>query len=238
LFNKRFRTINIECYSRDSAGRELVAPDTGKIPVRPLLLLLPAWRQILVNGKRRHQSALVNLFGSRGRGNTRNNSPLTRKLGIPALTQEKALNASLGLTGSFSNFTATVDGYYVLIKDRIVLTGLFQDTDPDIGPDLQTLHVGAAQLFTNAVDTRTLGLDVILTYSHSFALQNLLSVSYAANFNQMKLENMTTSPRLAGKENIYFGLREQKFLLAGSLWDPVQMGFNGAYYYARLRFNF
>ena len=252
---------------------------------------------------------------------TKNNSPLTRKLGIPALTQEKAANASLGFTGTFRNFTATVDGYYVFIKDRIVLTGLFEDTDPDIGQDLRALNVGAAQFFTNAVDTRTLGLDVILTYSRSFAPGNLLTISYAGNFNEMKLKDIATSTRLAGKEDIYFGRREQKFLLAsappskmnlivdyklnnwnangklirfgevtlidwldtedvykakittdlalsrklseqvsltlggvnildeyptkqdteteaGGLWDPVQMGFNGAYYYGRVRFTF
>lgn len=251
----------------------------------------------------------------------RNNSPITRKLGIPTLKEEEAINGSLGFTGSFRNFTATVDGYYVYIKDRIVLTGAFEDTDPDIGQDLQELGVGAAQFFTNAVDTRTLGVDVILTYSQVFAPSNVLNVSFAGNFNKMELESIHTSPRLAGKEDTYFGRREQMFLMAsapqskmnlildhkindwnfnlkfirfgkivlidwideedvyepkittdfainrkitnnisltlggvnifnvypseqdtetesGGLWDPVQMGFNGAFYYGRLRFTF
>jgi iron complex outermembrane recepter protein len=251
----------------------------------------------------------------------KNNSPITRSLGIPALTQEKSVNTSLGFTGSFRNFTATVDGYYVKIKDRIVLTGAFEDTDPQIGDDLQALGVGAAQFFTNAVDTRTLGLDVILAYSTTFINNNLLNISYAANFNDLELQDIKTSPKLTGKEDIYFGIREQKFLLAsappskmnliadykmnawnlnvkfnrfgeivlidwlgeedvykaktttdlaisrsfsknlaatigavnifntypteqdtetesGGLWDPVQMGISGAFYYARLRFSF
>jgi iron complex outermembrane receptor protein len=33
----------------------------------------------------------------------------------------------------------------------------FQDTDPDIGDELQALNVGAAQFFTNAIDTKTKG---------------------------------------------------------------------------------
>jgi iron complex outermembrane receptor protein len=251
----------------------------------------------------------------------RNNSPLTRRLGIPELMQERSLNGSLGFTGSFRNFTATVDGYYVRIKDRIVLTGAFEDTDPDIGEDLQALGVGAAQFFTNAVDTRTLGVDVILNYATTFGTDNLLNVSFAGNFNDLEIQSIATTPRLAGKEETYFGLREQKFLLAsappsrmnlifdyklrdwnlnlkfnrfgkitlidwideedvyepkvttdiaiarrlsknfgvtigavnifdvypteqdtetesGGLWDPVQMGIGGAFYYARLRFNF
>lgn len=91
----------------------------------------------------------------------KNNSPITRALGIPELKQETAVNASAGFTASFGSFTATVHRYYVDIKDRIVLTGAFEDTDPDISDDLQALNVGAAQFFTNAIDTKTRGVDVI-----------------------------------------------------------------------------
>jgi iron complex outermembrane receptor protein len=248
----------------------------------------------------------------------RNNSPITRSLGIPQLKQETALNGSLGITGNFNNFTATIDGYYVDIRDRIVLTGAFEDTDPDIGQELQNLNVGAAQFFTNAVNTRTLGVDVIMTYAANFAANQRLTLSLASNFNRMEITDIKTSDRLAGKEETYFGTREQMFLLAsappskinftadyrlggwnanlklirfgkivlidwigeedvydarvttdfaisrkitdnllftlgganifnvyptqqdtetesGGLWDPVQMGINGAFYYARLR---
>jgi iron complex outermembrane receptor protein len=71
---------------------------------------------------------------------TRNNSPLTRKLGIPALSQEKAVNASLGLTGSFRNFTATVDGYEPSVTllnqgqlNHLVPVGSFEDQQVKVG---------------------------------------------------------------------------------------------------------
>jgi iron complex outermembrane receptor protein len=145
----------------------------------------------------------------------RNNSALTRTLGIEPLTEETARNASLGFTASYGSLTATIDGYYVAIDDRIVLTGAFGDDDPDIGADLQALGVGAAQFFTNALDTETYGLDVILGY----ALQlggGTLRATYAGNFNHMELGDIRTSPRLAGREDIYFGPREQHFLLASA----------------------
>lgn len=145
-----------------------------------------------------------------------NSSTLARKLGIPALKDEKALNVSVGLTATLlEGLTATIDGYYVEIDDRIVLTGAFEDTDPDIGSELVALNVGAVQFFTNAIDTRTRGVDVILTYSRAFG-DHLFRVSYAGNFNDMDLGAIHTSPKLVGKEDVYFGRREQHFLLASA----------------------
>lgn len=146
----------------------------------------------------------------------KNNSSITRALGIPALKEETAVNASLGFTATpFENFTATVDGYYADVKDRIVLTGAFEDTDADIGAELQALNVGAAQFFTNALDTKTTGLDVILSYDNSFN-EHLLKITFAGNFNNMELGDIKTSPKLKGKEETYFGKREQYFLLASA----------------------
>lgn len=144
-----------------------------------------------------------------------NNSVITRTLGISKLKQETAFNASAGITATFGNWTATVDGYYVGIQDRIVLTGAFEDTDPDIGAQLQTLGVGAAQFFTNALDTKTMGIDMVLTYTQTFGAHRF-SASFAGNLNNMELGDINTSPQLAGKEAIYFGAREQKFLLASA----------------------
>jgi len=96
-----------------------------------------------------------------------------------------------------------------------VLTGAFGSDDPDIGDELQALGVGAAQFFTNALDTETMGLDVILTYGRRFG-PNHMSVSFAGNFNDMELGDIQTSPQLEGREDIYFGPREQAFLLASA----------------------
>ncbi len=145
----------------------------------------------------------------------KNNSPITRTLGIPALKEETATNASLGITARVGDFTATVDGYFVDIDDRIVLTGAFEDTDPDIGAELQALQVGAAQFFTNAISTETFGLDVILSYQSTYG-PHRYGASLAGNFNDMDLGAINTSPKLRGKEDIYYGAREQQFLLASA----------------------
>jgi iron complex outermembrane receptor protein len=151
-----------------------------------------------------------------------NNSPITKALGIPSLKEETARNFGVGLTARTGAFTATVDAYKVDIDDRIVLTGAFEDTDPDIGDALQALQVGAAQFFTNAIDTRTKGLDVILSWQDSWNDQRL-GATLAGNFNDMELGDIHTSPQLAGKEDIYFGTREQYFLLASAPKSKINL---------------
>jgi iron complex outermembrane receptor protein len=101
------------------------------------------------------------------------------------------------------------------IDDRIVLTGAFEDTDPDIGDELRARNVGAAQFFTNALDTRTRGVDVVLAYARLFGAHGVRA-SLAPNVNDMELGDVTTSPRLAGKEDVYFGPGERAFLLASA----------------------
>jgi iron complex outermembrane recepter protein len=119
------------------------------------------------------------------------------------------------MTARSGRFSATADAYQVDIDDRIVLTGAFKDDDDLIGEELQRLQVGAAQFFTNALDTRTRGVDVVLTYGHGIGSHDL-RWALAGNFNDMELGAIHTSARLSGKEETYFGLREQHFLLASA----------------------
>jgi len=241
-----------------------------------------------------------------------NNSPVTRAFGIDKLNEEKAANASLGLTASFGDFTATVDGYYIQVKDRIVLTGYFDASSLNLG-------VSEAQFFANGVDTSTHGLDLVLSWKKKFG-SSQFGATLVGNINDMKIDKVKNGSL---DEATFFGKREKAFLLAsapdnkfglnlnyafkkfdaglaftrfskvvlvdyadeddvynprlitdltlgyqftkslklsigsnnlfnvyptkqdeqgnteaGGYWDAVQMGFSGAYYYARLGFNF
>jgi iron complex outermembrane receptor protein len=153
-----------------------------------------------------------------------NNSPITRALGIPELKEEKSRNLSYGFAIKYKSFTMTVDAYSINIKDRIVLTGAFYDTDPIIGADLQALHVGAAQFFTNAVNTVTHGVDVVMGYTPILTDKQTLRLSLAGNFNDMTIDNVYTNSKLKGKESTYFGIREKYFLLASAPKSKVTAG--------------
>jgi iron complex outermembrane receptor protein len=166
-----------------------------------------------------------------------NNSPLTRALGIEPLKEEEATNMSIGLTAKQGSFSATVDFYSVDIKDRVVLTGAFGDDDPEIGAELQALNIGAAQFFSNAIDTKTQGVDIVVSYADMFG-KHRIGASLAANFNSMELGDVHTSDKLAGKEDIYFGDREKSFLLASAPNSKINLTLDYKYekFKAMLRF--
>lgn len=157
----------------------------------------------------------------------RNNGPVSKALGIPALTQERSQSASVGFTGrAGSVLSFTVDGYYIHIKDRIVLTGTFADNDPQIGSILQGLNVGQAQFFANAVSTDTWGLDVVLANTIGVG-EGRLTTTLAANANRLLIVGQAkTTPLLAGKEETFFGQREQAFVKASAPPYKINLTFD------------
>lgn len=164
----------------------------------------------------------------------RNDSKVTQALGIPKLKQETSQNLSLGVTlNPAANLSLTVDGYLVKIKNRIVLTGQFSDDDDVIGEDLKALGVGKAQFFTNAISTTTKGLDVVLTHRMPLGAGHL-TTSLAANFNKLTIDTVITTPKLQGKENIYFDIRERYFVMASAPPSKINLGFD----YALQKWNF
>jgi iron complex outermembrane receptor protein len=146
----------------------------------------------------------------------RNGGAVTQAVGIPPLTRELSRSASLGFTGrAGSLLTFTVDGYYIHIQDRIVLTGAFTDADNVIGATLKALSVGQAQFFANAASTSTWGLDAVVANTVGVG-SGRLTTTLAANFNRLTVTSVQTTPKLAGKEDIFFGPREQAFVKASA----------------------
>jgi len=144
-----------------------------------------------------------------------NNSPVTQAFGIGKLTEEKALNASLGFTANLGNFTATIDGYMVNVQDRIVLTGYFDATPLNIGVD-------SAQFFVNGTDTKTTGLDVVLSWKDSFG-DNNVSATLVGNINKMEVDQVNNG---ALDEQTFFGEREKAFLLASAPDNKFSLNLN------------
>ncbi|MDO7172804.1 TonB-dependent receptor [Mariniflexile sp. AS56] len=144
-----------------------------------------------------------------------NNSPVTASFGIGPLKEEKAFNAALGFTSSFGDFTATVDGYYINVKDRIVLTGNFD------APQIE--NVEAAQFFANGADTKTTGLDVILAYKTRLADDSSIGATFLGNFNDMKIDKVKNG---ALDEQTFFGERDKAFLLTSAPKSKMSLNLN------------
>lgn len=143
-----------------------------------------------------------------------NNSPVTASFGIGPLQEETATNASLGFTANLNRFTATVDGYFINVQDRIVLTGNF-DT-----PDIE--GVEAAQFFANGADTETFGLDVVLSYNFNIGAGNL-STNFIGNFNDMTITDVKNGNL---DEQTFFGERDKAFLLASAPDSKLTLNLN------------
>ena len=144
-----------------------------------------------------------------------NNSPVTASFGIEALNEEKAFNAGLGFTASFGNFNATIDGYFIDIKDRIVLTSPFDAP--------QIPNVSNAQFFVNGADTQTTGLDVVLSWKKHLD-DAKLSAIFTGNFNNMKIKSVNNGDL---DQETFFGKRDQSFLLASA--PDSKLGLNLGY---------
>ena len=121
-------------------------------------------------------------------GTFRNNSDVAKAFGIPSLTAEKSMNYSAGLTSRFKGgWNMTVDGYLVDIEDRIVLTGIFSKTSPVVAALLAAYpDVNSAAFFTNAIDTRTKGLDIVISKDTRLS-DGSLRLTLAANFNETEV---------------------------------------------------
>jgi iron complex outermembrane receptor protein len=110
-------------------------------------------------------------------GTFTNESKAATLLGIPNLKQETSNSYSAGATYRVPNstLTLTVDGYFIKIKDRIILTGQFARPSGTPTGDQLVLQqafdqAGAtsATFFTNAINTESKGIDYILSNKFNF----------------------------------------------------------------------
>ncbi len=133
------------------------------------------------------------------RGTFPNDHAIVKALDISPLAPEKSININGGFTGKITNSVILkADVYSILIKDRIVLSGTLDRTIPAIRQVLDSIpgvRVDAVQFFTNAIDTRTNGVDIMLDGSWKIG-RSALGINLAANFISTQL---TGEIRTSGK---------------------------------------
>lgn len=145
----------------------------------------------------------------------RNGGPVAEAAGIPKLEEETSLSSSVGFTWQpLDNLAITLDAYRIKIDDRIVLSGRFDTSDPNIGAILESLGVGEAQFFVNSVDTRTRGID--LTIAHDTELGGgHLNTYLAFNVSDTEVTAINAPPSLLGREDVLLEDRERRFIEEG-----------------------
>lgn len=144
-----------------------------------------------------------------------NNSAITKAFGVRPLQPEKAINVSAGFTSTLSpHLNVTVDGYWIQIKNRIVLSGIFDKSNPDVNAILSNRpDIDQVRFITNAINTRTRGIDMVMNGNWKVN-KGTLGLIVAANFTRTTLFGpIQTTDKLAANssnENILFNREERE----------------------------
>jgi iron complex outermembrane receptor protein len=127
-------------------------------------------------------------------------------LGAQQLKPERARNLSIGAQWQpVRNWTTSVDLYRIDIDDRIVFSSNLQLANaPALRNALasQGVLVGAARYFTNAIDTRTKGVDVVSTYRLDLPQGTRADLTLAYNHNDNAVRKVAATPAVLAAQNL------------------------------------
>jgi iron complex outermembrane receptor protein len=139
-------------------------------------------------------------------------APAAKALGAKKLDAEDSVNITAGFIFTQDSFSLTVDAYRIDIDDRVVLS------ENLTGPAVQQILANAGELntesvryFTNAIDSRTQGVDIVATYTLEINNLGDLRLNAAANFNDTEITNIDDNPaqlNSLGDEYVVFARRE------------------------------
>lgn len=148
-----------------------------------------------------------------------NYSELSRLAGIPKLKQETSTNYSLGFTWQASrNFTATIDGYMIKMKNRIITTGNYDNSTPALADYMDANNLAQANFFANAVNTTNKGIDIVLDYHHHWENQHF-NVLLTGNIQKVSINRVNIPSELGDSylaSQQFFGTQPQYNLRASA----------------------
>lgn len=130
--------------------------------------------------------------------------PVARALGATDLKPENSRHFTLGAVWQPTpRLTASVDGFVTDIRDRIMATGYIAgwnlaQLSPQALAILQQHQVDGATYFTNAVGTRTRGLDLRLDYKQELPQGRRWHLSAAFQHAATRITNVNRAPPVLG----------------------------------------
>lgn len=162
-------------------------------------------------------------------------SPQAIALGAQPLEPEKSKNFSAGVTlVPNPDLTITVDAYQIDVDHRIAITSTLT------GAAVSNILVAnglsgslSAQYYTNAIDTRTKGVDVVATWRHDFDQYGNVRASLGYNYNDTNIRSIIPNPpQLAalGPSFVLFDRLSQGYLTTAFPKDKVAIGVNWAWH--------
>ena len=163
-----------------------------------------------------------------------NDHEVAKALGIPTLTAEKTINVSGGLTAKLNKRNSlTIDAYWIQIKNRVVLSGFYDRTNPSIDsilkPYTNLSQIAEVSFFSNAINTRTFGIDLVLNGFYNFP-KSTLYYTLAANLNKTHLFGKIQTPRNISPDdvntNILFNRADKASIEKGQPQDKIILSIN------------
>lgn len=162
------------------------------------------------------------------KGIFRNDSQAARDLNFDKLKQETSVNASAGFTFKpLNNLFITIDGYWIRVKDRIVITSNITDER------LANYGVESGRFFANAIDTETKGIELVATYDWKLGSGNL-NINLAGNYTETKITDFHFPEKIDTPRDEYFGPDQINIIETLSPKTKASLGLN----YGIGRFNF
>lgn len=170
-----------------------------------------------------------------------NVSTQAKLLGIPQLDAETSNNFTVGFGGKISNkFSYTLDYYNIAVKDRIVLSTEIGPTtagDTPLDDILNSNNLSDVSFFVNAIDTKTSGVDVVLSYKDIELGAGNLDFNLSGNYTiQNERDGAVKNPNLveqAGQsvvnetqEALFFTSRPRTKWILGANYDINKFGFS------------
>jgi iron complex outermembrane receptor protein len=138
-------------------------------------------------------------------GTFNNVDPIIREgLEVPQLIAETSKNISAGITYKITpKLSVAIDGYQIEVEDRVVFSGEigFDGDDTSTNPVEQILldnSITSLKIFTNAIDTKTQGVDIVANYRNIEIGSGVLNATLAANFNETEITNDDIDPSKDG----------------------------------------
>jgi iron complex outermembrane recepter protein len=115
-------------------------------------------------------------------------SNVAKILGGLPLEPEKATNFSVGTVVRFSNFSLTVDGYHIKLRNGLGLSeNISSNVSPAIAALLKPLGVVQARFFINGVSTTTQGIDVVANYRLKTQAVGTFNFTVSGNVNSIEV---------------------------------------------------
>ncbi|ABO24584.1 TonB-dependent siderophore receptor [Shewanella loihica] len=153
-------------------------------------------------------------------------SPVTKGLGINELEPELSQSFSLGLVyRNDAGLALTLDAYQISIDDRIILSSsVTPDDSPAVAEALAGTNAESARFFINAVDTRTRGVDLVISQDFDIGAWGDLQANLAYAYNKTEIQDIHFPQVLDGVGKELFDRIEQTRMTAATPNNTGNLG--------------